>query len=143
MTQALEAAKQARDRGMNVLSARTALQEARSAFEQGNYAYAMERSDFILAQFGIGPGQSPAIVVPPGGSAQGPTGPLPTDLGAAAGRLGEATESVRQAKAHGFNVRVAKAALKEAKRAFKARNYGKTIEYANQAIQSCGSSARV
>lgn len=143
MTQALEAAKQARDRGANVLWARTALKEARSAFEQGNYASAMERADFILAQFGFGPEQPAAVGVPPAGPAQGFGGPASTDLGAAAGRLAEATESVKRAKARGFNVRVARAALKEAKRAYKARNYGKAIEYANQAIQSCGSSARI
>jgi len=52
MTEALEAAKRARDRGANVQDARRGLKEARAAFEAGNYASAIERADYILRLLG-------------------------------------------------------------------------------------------
>src|SRR5207247_4705031 len=48
MTQALDAAKRARDRGADVQVARRGLKDARAAFEAGNYAVAMERADYII-----------------------------------------------------------------------------------------------
>lgn len=137
MTQALEAAKHARDRGANVQEARSVLKEARSAFERGDYARAMERADFLLAQLGSEAMPLPMI------SASSPPTHLTTDLGTAAGRLAEATEAVKQAKAHGFNVQAAKASLKQAKRAFKVRDYGTAVQLASQAIELSGSTGRV
>src|SRR5213594_146733 len=63
MTKALEAAKQARDRGANVQAARRALKEARSAFEAGDYATAIERADSILGF--LDPGAPTASSVAP------------------------------------------------------------------------------
>lgn len=138
MTQALEAAKRARDRGANVQEARHVLKDARSSFERGDYARAKERADFLLAQFASDVASAPASTMTP------PPPPLAaTDLGAAAGRLAEAAEAVRQAKAHGFNVQAAKAALRQAKRAFRSRDYGSTVQLASQAIQLSGSTGRV
>lgn len=137
MTQALEAAKHARDRGANVQEARHMLKDARSAFERGDYARAMACADFLLAQFA-------GDVVPPPVYVFSPPPPTPTtDLGTAAGRLAEAKEAVKQAKARGFNVQVAKAALRQAKRAFKSRDYGTAVQLASQAIQLSGSTGRV
>ncbi len=135
MTQALEAAKHARDRDDNVSWARTELKEARSAFEAGDYTSAMERADLILGRLGPG-AQSPGAAVI---SAMAPE---IADLGAAAGRIAVATESVKQAKAHGFNVHAAKAVLKEAKKAFKAKDYPRTVTLANEAVQLGGSTSR-
>jgi septation ring formation regulator EzrA len=137
MTQALEAAKRARDRGVNVSTARVALKEARSAFERGDYARAMELADYLLAQLGSGTENVPPSMTTP------PSPPGAADLGAAAGRLAEAAETVKQAKTRGFNVQVAKAALKQAKRAFKAKDYGATVQLASQAIELSGSTGRV
>ncbi len=140
MTQALEAAKRARDRGTNVSWARTALKEARSAFEAGNYGLAMERANFILGRLGPGLDAPPALAIPPPPPTSRPIS-VPTlgDLGAAAGRLAEAKEVVKQAKARGFNVQAAKAALKRAKRSLKVRDYWTTVESANEAIVLSGS----
>ncbi len=138
MTRALEAAKQARDRGANVQEARHVLKDARSAFERGDYARAMERADFLLASFGSD--QPPARAFSAGPS---PRTALDGDLGAAAGRLAEAKEAVKQAKAHGFNVQAAKTSLKQAKRAYKSREYGAAIQLASQAIELSGSTGRV
>ncbi len=138
MTQALEAAKHARDRGANVQEARSVLKEARSAFERGDYARAMERADYLLAQFGFDAGAAPPPVNIPG-----PPASVSTDIGVAAGRLAEATEAVKQAKVHGFNVQAAKSVLKQAKRAFKRRDFGTTLQLASQAIELSGSTGRV
>lgn len=137
MTRALEAAKRARDRGANVSSARIALKEARSAFERGDYTRAMERADSLIAQFG-----SDAAAEPPP-LATAPSPPSSSGLAAAAGRLAEAKEAVKQAKTRGFNVQVAKAALKQAKRAFKQRDYGAAFQLASEAIELSGSTGRV
>lgn len=136
MTQALEAAKRARDRGANVSEARVVLKEARSAFERGDYAGAMARADYLLARLAPGEGTPPSFPVAP--SAPGAAG-----LGAAAGRLAEATEAVKQAKARGFNVQVAKASLKQAKKAYRAKDYDSTLRLASQAIELSGSTGRV
>lgn len=143
MTRALEAAKRARDRGVNVSWARPTLKEARTAFMAGNYALAMERADSILGQLEFGSGAAPPATIP--AEARQPSAVSAsglTDLGAAAGRLAEATETVKRAKAHGFNIQAARAALKQAKRAFKARDYAGTVQFADQAIQLSGSTGR-
>ncbi|HYM40929.1 MAG TPA: hypothetical protein VEY12_12445 [Thermoplasmata archaeon] len=137
MTRALEAAKRARDGGANVSNARVALKDARSAFERGDYARALERADFLLAQ--LGPGDISAPPVPAVGS---PLISAMTDHGTAAVRLAEATEAVRTAKARGFNIQVAKVALKQAKRAFKAKDYAAAVQLASQAIELSGSTGR-
>ncbi len=132
MTQALEAAKRARDRGANVQVARGVLKEARSAFMSGNYVEAMRLADYLVRLFEGG-------TVP---AAPSPTASPSVDPFAAAGRLAQAEEAVRQARARGFNVAAAKAALKEAKRASKARDYAATIAFADQALELCGFSPR-
>ncbi len=139
MTRALEAAKRARDRGLDVHEARRLLKESRSAFERGDYATAMDRADHILRMLEPGSELSTAPAI----RSAAPIAPTPTDLGAAAGRLAEATEAMRQAKAHGFDVHAAKAALKLAKRAFKSRDYARTLELAGQAIDLSGVAGRV
>jgi len=50
MTRALEMAKQARDRGMDVKETRKALKQARAAFEAGDYPTAMHLADRIIEQ---------------------------------------------------------------------------------------------
>jgi threonine dehydratase len=50
MTQALEMAKQARDRGVDVKELRKTLKFARAAFEAGDYATAMQLADRIIEQ---------------------------------------------------------------------------------------------
>lgn len=138
MTRALEAAKRARDRGVNVRGERILLKEARSAFEHGDYATATARADSILAHLGMSSAEMPSVTAPP------PAGPATGVIGVdAAGRLAEAAETVKRAKASGFNVEVAKAALKQAKKAFKAKDYATTVQLANQAIQLSGSTGRV
>lgn len=139
MTQALEAAKRARDRGANVQEARSVLKEARSAFERGDFATAKARADFLLERLGSPSAPSFGPAAP-----QSPTGvPEVGDLGLAAGRLAEAAEAVKRAKARGFNVQVAKAALKQAKRALKARDYPSAVQLASQAIELSASTGRV
>ncbi len=137
MTKALEAAKRARDRGTNVQAARQLLKDARSAFERGDYSRAMERADFLLAQLGADTTPAPSYTE----SMQSPM--LTPGLGDAAGRLAEAKEAVKQAKAHGFNVQAAKAVLKQAKRSYKSRDYGTALRLASQAIELSGSTGRV
>ncbi len=133
MTRALEAAKLARDRGVNLQDARQALKQARYAFERGDYAAAMERADYVLGLFGTEPVDAPAAVSPPVGKSADD----------ASGRLAQATKIVRQAKAHRFNVQVAKAALKQAKKALKAGDLQGAVNFADQAIQLSGSTGRV
>jgi hypothetical protein len=48
MTEALEAAKRARDQGADVRPMREVLKEARNAFEGGDYLRAMERADRVI-----------------------------------------------------------------------------------------------
>jgi phage-related protein len=132
MTQALEAAKRARDHGMNVQEARQALKQARSAFERGDYVAAMERADYILGRFAPGSVAVPAVSTPSSTSKENATS-----------RLAQAAETVRQAKAHGFNVQVAKAALKQAKRALRAGDLQGAVDFADQAVQLSGSTGRV
>lgn len=138
MTQALEAAKRARDRGANVYEARGALKAARIAFMKGDYAAAMERANYILGTLDSGTFDAAAAAT----SLPAATAPGRSDLAAAAGRLAEATDTVKVAKANGFNVQAAKVALKQAKRAFKAKDYAGTIQFADQAIQLSGSTGR-
>lgn len=136
MTKALEAAKRARDRGVDVHEARQLLKDSRSAFERGDYARAMERADFLLAQLGGDRASEPSPMVNPH--------PASTrDLGTAAGRLAEAKEAVKQAKAHGFNVQAAKATLKEAKRAYRARDYETAVQLASRVIELSGAMGRL
>src|SRR3989442_15087644 len=72
MTQALEAAKRARDRGSNVQAARRALKEARFAFEAGGYASCLERADPILGAPETGPPTAPSGARPPAGNNASP-----------------------------------------------------------------------
>lgn len=137
MTQALEAAKRARDRGANVQWARAALKEARAMFMAGDYARASAAADSMIAQLEAGPGTAPDT-----GSYSPGAMPGTGDRASAAGRLAEATETVKAAKAHGFNVQVAKTALKQAKRAFRMGDYAGTLQFAEQAIQLSGSTNR-
>ena len=133
MTQALEAAKRARDRGVNVREARQALKQARAAFEAGNYAAAMERANYILEMFRTPPASALPVA--------GPTPTQPTvgvaDAGSARRWLVQATGSVREAKERGLNVHVAKAALAQAKKALRAGDYRGAIDFSNQALQLC------
>ncbi len=133
MTQALEAAKRARDRGANVQEARRALKQARAAFEAGNYPAAMERANYILGRFG-----SPAAGMP------APVSAIPTpgaaeiaDAESARGWLTQARTAVREAKERGLNVHVAKAALVQAKKALRARDYRTCIEFSSEAVRLC------
>ena len=135
MTEALEAAKRARDRGANVQDARRALKEARAAFEAGNYASAIERADYILRLLG----SSPARATPAMRETSAVIRPDITDVESARGWIRQATESVQEAKERGLNVDVAKAALTQAKKAFKAGDYRAAVQFADQAVQLCAS----
>ena len=133
MTQALEAAKRARDRGIDVHVARSALREAQSAFMRGDYGTAMERADYIFRLVSSEPVGTPLTGTPPPASS----------AEVAAARVAQAAESVRMAKAHGFNVHMAKDALKRAKRAMKSGDYPGALALADQAVQLSGSTGRV
>ena len=135
MTEALEAAKHARDSGANVQDARRALKEARAAFEAGNYASAIERADYILRLLG----SSPARATPAMRETSAVIRPDITDVESARGWIRQATESVQEAKERGLNVDVAKAALTQAKKAFKAGDYRAAVQFADQAVQLCAS----
>jgi hypothetical protein len=136
MTKALEAAKQARDRGANVQAVRRSLKEARSAFEAGDYSTAIERADSILGLLEPGPPTASPVAGLP--SMSGASADL--DRETAARRLAGAEERVKEAKARGLNVQIAKAALKQAKKALKAGDLRGAVEYASQAEQLSWSS---
>ncbi len=139
MTRALEAAKRARDRGSNVQAARRALKEARFAFEAGDYASAIERADSILGLLETGaPTASSVARLPVINSASSNL-----DRETAARRLAGAEERVKEAKARGLNVQIAKAALKEAKKALKAGDFRSAVDYASQAEQLSWSSGPI
>ncbi len=134
---ALEAAKRARDRGVDVHWAREELKASRVAFMRGDFPGAMAAADSILARLGEGSGG------PPGAAAHPPPAPPESaDRGVAAGRIAQAKEVVRTARTHGFNVRVAKSALQEAKRAFRTGQYTRAVQFADQAIALSGSTGR-
>ena len=135
MTQALDAAKRARDRGVDVQVARRGLKDARAAFEAGNYAVAIERADYIIRLLDPGGAGTP----PPMSGTSAVMLPETSNVESARTWIRQATGSLQEAKARGLNVHVAKAALTQAKKAFKAADYRAAVEFANQVVQLCAS----
>src|SRR5207253_10765206 len=100
MTEALEAAKRARDSGANVQDARRALKEARAAFEAGNYASAIERADYILRLLL----SCPAHATPAMSETSAVIRPDITDVESARGWIRQVTESVHKLMKRCMNV---------------------------------------
>jgi len=122
MTQALEAAKKARDSGVDVHQGREFLKRSRAAFEAGNYPLAKQLADQVLEIYG-----KTAAVVPAGAGRS-----------EVLARMAEALDAVKRTKRLGVDVRRAREVLKQARSAYKAGNYGTALELANETLTLCG-----
>ena len=125
---------------MNVQQARRLLREARIAFERGDYATATRRAYEVLGLFPAGPAMPTVRTAASSPIAASP--PAAADRNRASVRLAAAIQTVERARARGLNVQVAKAALKQARKALRAGDYLGTVEYAGQAEQLCWSTGR-
>jgi len=126
MTEALEAAKRARDSGFDVRELRRLLKESRAAFESGNYQDAARIADRILeisAQMATRRSGGPA-------------------RDALVARMKEARRATRKAKRGRFDVQQPEEALRQARAAYAAGDYKAAMEFADQAVQLTGSSSR-
>lgn len=124
MMRALDAAKDARDSGVDVRRVREILKQSRAAFEAANYFLAAQLADQVLEICG-----KQSVV--------SPRGPSRSQVLV---RMTEALDATKRAKRSGDDVRRAREVLKQARAAYEAGNYGAAYDLANETLILCGAS---